>query len=895
MWGAVSRRLSARPRAAIGLSLSRVCRPSSSLGRAFRTQRPGGLVRFCSNDSADRPPPSSAQVVDGNVESDGLVVDEQPLEFPDLMALGIGRRPLLPGIIHPFKVTDPNIVAAIEHQVKQKQLHIGVFLLHDTADFSQEEARGLTNKGDAHKAGALAKVINMFKNTSSVNDGTGEESWTLLLQGMRRLELTDVNPQHDNKTPAARYLAVDAGEEDTKPMRIKAQVPTEKPLDSKSDIAKAFTNEIMSTIKEILKLNPLFKEQLQVFIERVDATRPAQLSDFACTLTTADSEELQVVLETLDVQARVEKTLVLLKQELELNKLQHSIGKQVEEKISKDQRKYLLTQQLKKIKQELGIEKDEKEGVIERYQGRLDLLENIPDEAAKVIKDEMAKLESLDPSGSEYNVVKNYLDWMTLLPWGTHSEDSFDVAAAKDMLDADHYGMDDLKERILEFIAMGSLRGDVYGKILILHGPPGVGKTSIGSSIGKALNREFFRFSVGGMSDVSEIKGHRRTYVGAMPGKLIQCLKKTQKANPVIMIDEIDKMGAGFRGDPSAALLEVLDPEQNSNFMDHYLDVPFDLSRALFVCTANELDTISRPLLDRMEVLSVSGYVLDEKLEIAKQYLLPRALKDSGLNEQQVEISKGALTKLIRSYCREAGVRNLQKQIEKIHRKVSLKVVRDKAEQVCVTEDNLHDFVGKEIFTSDRLYDETPPGVVMGLAYTQMGGATLYIETIGDADEKKNTGTLQTTGRMGEVMKESSSISHTYAQQFLRKVDKKNKYLESAKLHMHIPEGAVPKDGPSAGVTMTTSLLSLALERPVRKDLAMTGELTLTGKVLPVGGIKEKTIAAKRSGVSKIILPEANQRDFEELPDYIKEGMEVHYASMYKDVFDLAFDDTPVL
>jgi len=468
--------------------------------------------------------------------------------------------------------------------------------------------------------------------------------------------------------------------------------------------------------------------------------------------------------------------------------------------------------------------------------------------------------------------------------------------------------MEDLKERILEFIAMGSLRGAVNGKILILHGPPGVGKTSIGSSIGKALNREFFRFSVGGMSDVSEIKGHRRTYVGAMPGKLIQCLKKTKTANPVIMIDEIDKLGAGgFRGDPSAALLEVLDPEQNSNFLDHYLDVPFDLSRALFVCTANELDTISRPLLDRMEVLEVSGYILNEKLEIAKQYLLPGALKESGLDQKQVGLTDGALTKLIRSYCREAGVRNLQKQIDKIHRKISLKVVRDNETHVAVTEDNLHDFVGKEIFTSDRLYDETPPGVVMGLAYTQMGGATLYIETIGHADEQeqdkdgeqkptKVTGRLQTTGRMGEVMKESSSISHTYAQHFLRNVDSNNKFLDSATLHMHIPEGAVPKDGPSAGVTMTTSLLSLALKQPVRKDLAMTGELTLTGKVLPVGGIKEKTIAAKRSGVTKIMLPEANQRDFDELPDYVKEGMEVHYASNYQDVFDLAFDNNaPVL
>jgi len=542
-------------------------------------------------------------------------------------------------------------------------------------------------------------------------------------------------------------------------------------------------------------------------------------------------------------------------------------------------------------KQELGIEKDEKEGILERYHKRLAELGELPEAARTVVDDEMAKLGSLDPSSSEYNVVRNYLDWMTCLPWGKHSDDSFDVARARQILDEDHYGMENVKERILEFIAMGSLRGELDGKILILHGPPGVGKTSIGSSIGRALDREFFRFSVGGMSDTSEIKGHRRTYVGAMPGKLIQSLKKTQKANPIIMIDEIDKLGRSIAGDPSSALLEVLDPEQNSSFTDHYLDVPFDLSKVLFVCTANDLDTISRPLLDRMELIEVSGYVLDEKLEIAKQYLMPRALRDSGLDDTQVSISDCALTHLIRSYCREAGVRNLQKQVEKIHRKVALKVVRDKMEQVSVTAENLHEFVGKEIFTSDRLYDQTPPGVVMGLAYTQMGGATLYIETVGDKIGEKSTGSLQTTGRMGEVMKESSSISHTYAASFLKQVDATNDFLNTSKMHMHIPEGAVPKDGPSAGVTMTTSLLSLAMKKPVRPDVAMTGELTLTGMVLPVGGIKEKTIAAKRSGVNVLILPEANRRDYEELPEYIREGIQVNYASQYQDVFDLAFDN----
>merc|ERR1711871_980355 len=574
------------------------------------------------------------------------------------------------------------------------------------------------------------------------------------------------------------------------------------------------------------------------------------------------------------------------KKELEMSRLQQDIGKQVEEKISKDQRRYLLNEQLKKIKKELGLEKDEKEGVTEKYRARLEGVE-LPENAAGVIEDEFAKLETLDPASSEFNVCKNYLDWLTIMPWNKHSEDNFDVVQAKKILDEDLYGIEDVKERILEFIAVGKLRGNVQGKILILHGPPGVGKTSIGSSIGNALNRKFFRFSVGGMTDVSEIKGHRRTYVGAMPGKLIQSLKVTDTANPVILIDEIDKMGRSFQGDPSSALLEVLDPEQNKSFLDHYLDVGFDLSKALFICTANELDTIPRPLLDRMEVINMAGYVMDEKVEIAKRYLMPRCREDTGLDEGQVIMEDDAMRALIRQYAREAGVRNLQQQLEKIHRKVSLKVVKEETKSVRITADNLKDYLGNPRFTSDRLYDVTPPGVVMGLAYTQMGGATLYIETIGSKLGKS----LKTTGRMGETMVESSSIAHTYADQFLATIDPENPTLREAGMHMHIPEGATPKDGPSAGISMTTSLLSYALGKTVRNNLAMTGEITLTGKVLPVGGIKEKTIAAKRSGIDTVVLPVDNKKDFDELPEYIKEGMTVHFADYYRDVYDVAFGD----
>merc|ERR1712159_28231 len=584
MWAALS-----RPRAALARSLARSIRPRT-VGRPSPRL---SLVRLCQSDDGkpkDEHEPVVVEVVDQDTVEAALAVDDSPFQFPDLLTLGIGRRPLLPGIIHPFKIEDPAIVDAVNAQMQQGQPYIGVFLLRNTVDFTQEGARVPMDESEIYQYGTLAQVVNLAQVKPTDPESDGGESWSLLLQGKRRVNLKEVISA--NTDPM---------------MRVSADAPLEKPLDSKSDLVKAYTNEIMSTIKEILKLNPLFKEQLQVFIERVDATRPAQLSDFGAALTTAEASELQHVLEAADVKDRMEKTLFLLKQELELSKLQQTIGREVEAQISKEQRRYMLMQQLKKIKQELGIEKDEKEGVLERYNKRLEELGEVPEHAKSVIDDEMQKLSSLDPSSSEYNVVRNYLDWMTCLPWDSHSTDNFDVEQANRILDEDHYGMDDLKERILEFIAMGSLRGDVHGKILILHGPPGVGKTSIGSSIGRALNREFFRFSVGGMSDTSEIKGHRRTYVGAMPGKLIQSLKKTGKGNPIIMIDEIDKLGRSMSGDPSSALLEVLDPEQNGSFVDHYLDVPFDLSKVLFICTANDLDTISRPLLDRMEVLSVGG------------------------------------------------------------------------------------------------------------------------------------------------------------------------------------------------------------------------------------------------------------------------------------------------
>uniref|UniRef100_A0A7N8WS44 Lon protease homolog, mitochondrial n=1 Tax=Mastacembelus armatus TaxID=205130 RepID=A0A7N8WS44_9TELE len=619
---------------------------------------------------------------------------------------------------------------------------------------------------------------------------------------------------------------------------------------------------------------------------------PIYLSDMGAALTGAESHELQDVLEETSIPKRLYKALSLLKKEYELSKLQQRLGREVEEKIKQTHRKYLLQEQLKIIKKELGLEKEDKEAIEEKFRERLKD-RAVPQHIMDVISEELNKLGLLDNHSSEFNVTRNYLDWLTSMPWGTNSEENLSLERAKEVLEEDHYGMDDVKKRILEFIAVSQLRGSTQGKILCFYGPPGVGKTSIARSIARALNRQYFRFSVGGMTDVAEIKGHRRTYVGAMPGKIIQCLKKTKTENPLVLIDEVDKMGRGYQGDPSSALLELLDPEQNANFLDHYLDVPVDLSKVLFICTANVVDTIPEPLRDRMEMINVSGYVAQEKLAIAERYLVPQLRSLCGLTEVKASISSDALSVLIRQYCRESGVRNLQKQVEKVFRKVAYRIVSGKQTTVTVTPDNLQEYVGKPVFTVDRMYDVTPPGVVMGLAWTALGGSTMFIETslrrpVGGADPK-GEGSLEVTGQLGDIMKESAKIASTFARAFLMGQEPQNQFLVNSHLHLHVPEGATPKDGPSAGCTIVTALLSLATNRPVRQNVAMTGEVSLTGKILPVGGIKEKTIAARRAGVTCIILPAENRKDYSDLPDYITQGLEVHFVDHYSQIYPIVF------
>ena len=528
---------------------------------------------------------------------------------------------------------------------------------------------------------------------------------------------------------------------------------------------------------------------------------------------------------------------------------------------------------------------DSKTTEIEKFQNRLKKLK-LNEEADRAVKDELEKLQLIEPSSPEYNVSRNYLDWLTILPWGVFSKDSFNISRARNVLDRDHYGLKDVKERILEFIAVGKMKGDIAGSILCLVGPPGVGKTSVGRSIADALGRKFFRFSLGGMRDEAEIKGHRRTYIGAMPGKFIQAMKSVGTSNPVIMLDEIDKIGASFQGDPASALLEVLDPEQNGSFRDHYLDVPFDLSNVLFISTANQIDTIPRPLLDRMEMIRLSGYILEEKLEIAKRYLIPRALTSHGLDRGQVKIQKAALKQIIEGYAREAGVRTLEKQIKKIMRRAAMKFSEnDQLNSVSIAKRDLENYLEKPFFTADEIF-EGVPGVVTGLAWTALGGATLQVEAT--AILAKNKGFKQ-TGQLGKVMIESSEIAYSYVMAHIADFEGEPEFFEKHFIHLHVPAGATPKDGPSAGITMATALVSMITGKVVKKRLGMTGELTLTGRVLAIGGVKEKTIAARRSGLKILIFPDENRKDYDELPDYLKEGLEVHFVKTFKDVYSLVF------
>ncbi|GAN11118.1 ATP-dependent protease La [Mucor ambiguus] len=918
------------------------------------------------------------------------VVDNQlqkptvPEVYPQVLALPIAGRPLFPGFYKAVVIKEPTVTAAIKELMKRGQPYVGAFLLKDEG----LDVDTITNIDQVHKVGVFAQITSVFPATS----GKEETGLTAVLYPHRRIKINELLPIKEKHSVAAveevasnKPAVAGEGEKAVERVSKKAEseFEPEKAVVQKSDeflsdeaaaaeankndsqyatsfladdyavslvnvenfvepefskkspYIRAVTSEIVSVFKEIASLNPLFRDQIASFSMSQSAgnvfDEPSKLADFAAAVSAGEALELQEVLETLPVEERLQKSLVVLKKELMNAQLQNKISKDVESKIAKRQREYYLMEQLKGIKKELGLESDGKDKLVEGFKEKATKLA-MPATVKKVFDEEINKLAHLEPAASEFNVTRNYLDWITQIPWGQRSRENYNILHATSVLDEDHYGLKDVKDRILEFIAVGKLRGTVEGKILCLSGPPGVGKTSIGKSIARALDREFFRFSVGGLTDVAEIKGHRRTYVGAMPGKVIQALKKVQTENPLILIDEIDKLGRGHQGDPSSALLELLDPEQNSSFLDHYMDVPVDLSKVLFVCTANVLDTIPGPLLDRMEVIQLSGYIAEEKAAIAEKYLAPAAKSAAGLENVNVNLTPEAIDALIKNYCRESGVRNLKKHIDKVFRKAAFKVVQEIGEDekkpveetkveekkqdnannetkpeekqdriplviskdvsININNENLKDYVGPQVYQTERLYEKTPPGVVMGLAWTSMGGTSLYIESVLEASlGPKSTPHLSKTGQLGDVMKESTSIAYTYAKSLMATHFPKNKFFDKAKVHLHCPAGAVPKDGPSAGVTMTTALMSLALNRPVSSNIAMTGELTVTGKVLKIGGLKEKAIAAKRSKVNTILFPKDNQADWDEFPDYIKEGLTGVPCDTYKDVYDVVFGD----
>ena len=784
----------------------------------------------------------------------------------ELFLIPLSKRPFFPGMAAPL-VIEPGIYYELLKQVAETDHKtMGLFL-------TKKEEVNIYDLGidDYHSVGVSAKILRIIP----MDQGGAQ----VILSMEKRVKIE--KPLKHGKFLAAKV----SYQEDVPAKKLSKQL-------------KAYSISIITTIKELLKLNPLFKEELQVFLGHSDFTEPGKLADFAVALTTASREDLQGVLEAFDLHDRIGKALILLKQELDLSKLQSSINQKIEATISKTQREFFLREQLKTIKKELGLEKDDKSVDIDKFVERLAERE-APEDVMNVIQDEMEKLSVLEVQSAEYAVCRNYLDWLTIIPWGIFSggigtDKQHNLKRAEKILKEDHYGLEDIKERILEFIAVGKLSGGLKGSIICLIGPPGVGKTSIGKSIARALDRKFYRFSVGGMRDEAEIKGHRRTYIGAMPGKIVQALKQAQVMNPVIMLDEVDKMGASFQGDPASALLEVLDPEQNKDFLDHYLDVRVDLSNVLFILTANVLDSIPEPLRDRMEILRLSGYIMEEKVEIAKKYLIPRNQKEMGLKASDVTFDTPSLKQIINGYAREAGVRTLEKYIKKIMRKVAIKIVKEdekkqkkaKLKGEKISERALKGFLGKPIFTSDRFFKKTPVGVAMGLAWTALGGATLYVEVIEVPGEKT---IMKLTGQAGDVMKESSEIAWNYVHSSMDRFAPKVTFFEKHQVHVHIPEGATPKDGPSAGITMATALYSLLMQKPIKNDLGMTGELTLTGKVLPIGGVKEKVIAARRSKLKTLIFPKDNERDIEELPAYIKRGFDFHFVDRYEEVFHVAF------
>ena len=760
----------------------------------------------------------------------------------------LNGRPIYPGIFTPLLLNDGDDIRSVEEAYGSTGF-IGLSLLkNETED---------PGASDVYQIGAAARIIKKI----NLPDG----GINILISTLKRFKIRKIVNEKKPIVVAVQYLE----DEEENTVEVKAML-----------------RGLIGEMKELSENNPLFTEEMRLNIVNID--HPGKIADFTASILNIPKEDQQKILETINVRERMEKVFVHIKKEKELLDVQRKIQADLNTRIEKNQREYFLHEELKSIKKELGLSSDPKDADEEKFRKLIESF-HFEGEVKETIEAEFEKFKFLEPNSPEYIVGRNYLETALTLPWNPPEPEAYNIEEAKKGLDADHYGLEDVKKRIIEYLAVRKLKNDTKGSIILLVGPPGVGKTSVGKSIARAMNKPFFRFSVGGMRDEAEIKGHRRTYIGAMPGKILQGLKIVKTKAPVFMIDEIDKMGQSYQGDPSSALLEVLDPEQNVSFRDHYLDLPFDLSHIVFVLTANTLDSIPRPLLDRAEVIQLAGYIDAEKVEIAKNYLLPKSLEKNGLKKTQVKYSKQILLHIANGYAREAGVRNFEKNLDKLHRKIAVELVTgERSEKDVFAPDaaEIEKMLGKPIFRDDDIKYAKVPGTAIGLAWTSMGGDTLLIEAL----PNKGKGQFRLTGQMGNVMKESASIAWTWVRHFADAHGIASvKWFETHVIHLHIPEGATPKDGPSAGITMTVALLSLLSGKVIKPKLAMTGELSLTGQVLPIGGLKEKTIAARRNGIKEIIIPAANIRDLEKIPEHVKKGIQFHPVTRMEEVIQHSF------
>ena len=776
-----------------------------------------------------------------------LVADRPVEDIPDVIPLlPIRDIVIFPYMMIPLFVGREISINAVNEALARDR-HLFLVVQKDATEDDPEA-------DDLHRVGTIATILRMLK----LDDGRVK----ILVQGLTK-------------------GAVEAVLQEKPFFEARIEKVVEQQVIELSIEVEALMRNVKEKIEQILNLKNLPPEIVMVTDNVVD---PGVLADLVASNLRLQIEESQSILEIYEPVDRLKKVNELLTRELELATMQDRIQNQAKDEMSKTQREYFLREQLRQIHQELG-EGDEKTEEMNEIKAQIDKA-GMPAEVKKEANKQLKRLEQMHPESSESSLVRTYLDWMVELPWSTKTDDNLDLKKAKQVLDEDHYNLEKIKERFLEYLAVNKLRKEIRGPILCFVGPPGVGKTSLGKSIARALGRNFVRISLGGIRDEAEIRGHRRTYVGALPGRIIQGMKQAGSSNPVFMLDELDKLGNDFRGDPSAALLEVLDPEQNHGFSDHYLNVPFDLSNVLFICTANLLDTVPPALRDRMEVINLSGYTNEEKLEIARRFLIPRQLEEAGLSGELLDLSNDAVLRIVEQYTREAGLRNLEREMAAICRKVARKVADGRTARTRITRRNLHQYLGPPRFLTET-QEQNEIGVATGLAWTSAGGELLHVE----ASLSKGRGNLTLTGQLGDVMRESAQAAVSYARAQAKNLGLEENFYQKQDIHIHVPSGSIPKDGPSAGITMGTALISALTRRPVSRNVAMTGEITLRGRVLPVGGLKEKCLAAFRSGVETVAIPFQNQKDLEEIPRPLRNKLHFILARNMNDVLAVAFGD----